>query len=134
MTYLQLGIIAGLTVLLRLATVWGNREIGDIDILGLPALGVLSLLFVLVVAVTRWREQENLLVYGMIALAAVMINAALRIYDYARIFNVCESEGFGGFEKLCEATVFQTIFNIPFVVIAAIVLAFWAYRKRSASI
>ena len=132
-------LIAALAILMRYAIVelWKmdyHEVVSNIRFFSLPVLGLLSLLLVLISRMTFWPRRDEIRSIGITLMSAVMINALLRIVDWMRIFVTCEGEGFRTYERLCEGTVMQNFFNIPFLLVSIIVLWIWSNRERTATI
>ena len=132
-------LIAALAILMRIAIVElfkmdYHEVVSNIRILGLPVLGLLSILLVLISRMTFWPKRDEIRSIGITLMSAVMINALLRVVDWMRIFGICEGEGFRTYENLCEGTVIQNFFNIPFLLVSIIVLLILNNRQRTATI
>ena len=132
MTFKLTILIAALAVLIRVGYVAVSGMEGgifrNISFFSLPVLESLSLLVLLVGAVLPQEKRAGIVSFGMTMMAAVAVNASLRIVDHVRIFETCEAEGFGGYESICEGVVMQNLCNGPFLLIAA-VIAFWVWRR-----
>lgn len=126
MTLKRISLTIILAILIRIAIIALNRELGErsnIYFFSLPALEIVSLLLALLTF-----AKPKLASLGIFLLAAVAINAFLRIVDYAQVYRICESEGFGGHEALCEGTFMQNLCNIPFIAVALIFFLYWKRR------
>ena len=135
-TFKKAALVAILAILLRLVIVGLYRYIESpiwlVSTSGffiLPMLGLLVLLLAVVPSMTFWEKRDEITRIGMNMLPVVMINAFLRFVELVRMGETCEGPDSYKYEMLCEDVIAQTAFNIPIVLIGALVLFIWKHRE-----
>ena len=134
-------VIVALAVILRVAIVMLHRleqldykEYSNWNFFTLPVLELTTLLLVIAPSAIFRRKRNKISDVGVTILPAVLINAILRIVELIRSGTICNGPDFYTYEKFCELIGMQSICNIPFVFIGALVLWIWKFEQRPRSL
>ncbi len=133
----RIALIVALAVLLRAAVVALNSEEvlqgsynqNQYTFFVLPALELLALLMA-AVSMKLGEKRDGAARAGITVLMVVMINAVLRVVDFARLHGPCEEEEvFRVYESLCEPVFAELMCNAPFLLLGTVVLLIWRARR-----